>query len=146
MNRPLRSCALCERGALADWVIHESDHWRVVVNRNQNLLGKVMIVLHRHEESVALLTQAEWADLQGQIQWTVTGLTRAFAPDHFNHVFLQNQDRHVHLHVIPRYAGQREFLGARFVDPGYPGHYGLGDERIVESDFAQRIAGALGDR
>jgi diadenosine tetraphosphate (Ap4A) HIT family hydrolase len=57
-------------------------------------------------------------------------LRSAFAPDHFNYAFLQNQDRHVHLHVIPRYAAPREVSGVVFDDPDYPDHYAVpGRER-----------------
>jgi diadenosine tetraphosphate (Ap4A) HIT family hydrolase len=48
------------------------------------------------------------------VQRTTERLRRAFAPDHFNYAFLQNQDRHVHQHVIPRYAAR---LGHRLRRP-----------------------------
>jgi diadenosine tetraphosphate (Ap4A) HIT family hydrolase len=47
----------------------------------------------------------------------------AFQPDHFNYAFLQNQDRQVHLHIIPSYAAGRSFAGVTFEDPDYPDHY-----------------------
>jgi hypothetical protein len=47
------------------------------------------------------VSAAEWLELHTQVQRTSERLRRAFAPDHFNYAFLQNQDRHVHLHVIP---------------------------------------------
>jgi diadenosine tetraphosphate (Ap4A) HIT family hydrolase len=50
-------------------------------------------------------------------------LTAALQPDHFNYAFLQNQDRQVHLHVIPRYATSRSCAGETFEDPDYPDHY-----------------------
>ena len=45
-------------------------------------------------------------------------LRRAFAPDHFNYAFLQNQNRHVHLHVIPRYATDLRCTGPAFRGSG----------------------------
>ena len=54
-------------------------------------------------------------------------LQSAFQPDHINYVFLQNQDRHVHLHMMPRYASPRHFAGQSFNDLGYPGHYTIDD-------------------
>lgn len=57
-------------------------------------------------------------------RWT-RKLDGAFSPDHYHYAFLQNADRHVHLHVIPRYAGPRKFAGERFVDPDWPGHYAV---------------------
>ena len=43
-------------------------------------------------------------------------LTDLFNPDQFNYSFLMNLDAHIHLHMIPRYKGDRNFGGVRFVD------------------------------
>ncbi|MGH9174296.1 MAG: HIT family protein, partial [Vicinamibacterales bacterium] len=127
-------CVLCS--PMLAPVIAESRDWRLVLNRNQRLLGACMLVLRRHEEQVVRLTADEWADPRDQIGRATGTLAAVFRPDHFNYAFLQNQDRHVHLHVIPRYAAERVFSGLTFSDPDYPGHYtpdvsrGLTDEQM----------------
>jgi len=104
-------------------VVHESRLWLTVINRNQNLLGKTFIALRRHEEEVARLTVQEWTELLDEIRWVTKRVRQAFAPDHFNYAFLMNLDRHVHLHVIPRYVGTRGLVGVEFTDPDYPDSY-----------------------
>ena len=123
-------------------VVHQSQYWRVAINRNQNLLGKLLISLLRHEEAVTALTADEWSDLHAEIRWATGRLRLAFAGDHFNYAFLQNQDRHVHLHV-PRYASPRALAGETFTDTSYPGHYVLGTEKLVGPDVIDRIDRAL---
>jgi diadenosine tetraphosphate (Ap4A) HIT family hydrolase len=102
-------CVLCspELGP----VLAGSPFWRLVLNRNQNLVGKCMLVTRRHVEVVDQLTAAEWSDLAELLRRATAALRQAMQPDHFNYAFLQNQDRHVHLHVIPRYAGPRCIAG-----------------------------------
>jgi diadenosine tetraphosphate (Ap4A) HIT family hydrolase len=117
----MSECVLC-RPDLGP-VVAESTYWRLVINFNQNYLGKCMWVLNRHCEHIADLLPPEWADLHPQIAKSRHVLTRAFSPDHFNHVFLQNQDRHVHMHIVPRYRSSRSFQGALFTDEEWPGHY-----------------------
>ena len=78
-------------------------------NYNQNLLGKLLIVLKRHEEQVAKLSAAEWHELHAQVQRTTEQLRSAFAPDSFSYAILQNQDRHIHLQGL-RLAQQRADL------------------------------------
>ncbi|HZS30577.1 MAG TPA: HIT family protein [Gaiellaceae bacterium] len=138
-------CALC-RPQLLTPVLRESASWRIAVNRNQNLLGKLIIALRRHEESVAQLTPEEWSELREELRWAVDRLNAAFQPDHFNCAFLQNQDRHVHLHVIPRYAGPRTLAGLEFTDSDWPDHYQPGVEFIAPSDVIAAIAGAVAAR
>jgi diadenosine tetraphosphate (Ap4A) HIT family hydrolase len=135
-------CALCRRVLLTP-IVRESTHWRIAINRNQNLLGKIFIALLRHEELVADLTTAEWSDLRDELRWAFDRLDGAFRPDHFNCAFLQNQDRHVHLHVIPRYATTRMCAGREFADPDWPDHYRPGVEYIAPPDVIAAIAEAL---
>ena len=135
-------CALCE-ARLQTPVIRETDCWRIALNRNQNLLGKTMIVLSRHEEAVTALSPREWRELHAEVVWLTHRLEAAFSPDHFNHAFLQNADRHVHLHVIPRYAERRRFDGDEFTDPDYPIHYTPGVERRLDADAYAAIAAAI---
>ena len=119
----MKHCNLCDTNLGP--VIAGSAYWQLVLNRNQSLLGKCFLALRRHLEVVPQLSLAEWADLHVQLVQATKVLTLAFQPDHFNYAFLQNQDRHIHLHVIPRYGGPRVFAGVIFDDPDYPSHYGV---------------------
>jgi diadenosine tetraphosphate (Ap4A) HIT family hydrolase len=138
------NCILCT-AQLDTPVIRESQYWRTVINRNQNLLGKLFIALRRHEEDVTWVTTDEWDELRGEIRWATERLTHAFAPDHFNYSFLMNVDRHVHLHVIPRYVGVRSFAGLEFSDPDYPDAYRLVPSRadVAGTDLIAGVAAAL---
>jgi diadenosine tetraphosphate (Ap4A) HIT family hydrolase/predicted kinase len=119
----MEQCNLCD--ADLGPIIAESTCWRLVLNRNQNCLGKCFLVLRRHLEAVPQLSPAEWTDLHDQLAQATHVLTLALQPDHFNYAFLQNQDRHIHLHIIPRYSAPRVFGGVTFDDPDYPGHYAV---------------------
>jgi hypothetical protein len=55
--------------------------WTVAVNRNQNLLGKTVLVVNRPVESVTALRPDEWADLHRQIARVTVALDELFEPD-----------------------------------------------------------------
>jgi diadenosine tetraphosphate (Ap4A) HIT family hydrolase len=136
-------CPLC--GTLLTTVLGETRYWRTALNTNQQLLGQAIIVLRRHEESVAALTADEWIDLRSELIRMTTALDQAFQPDHYNYAFLQNQDRHVHLHVFPRYATARWIGGAEFTDPAYPDHYRVpSPTRTVDAAVMAATEAALG--
>jgi diadenosine tetraphosphate (Ap4A) HIT family hydrolase len=136
-------CPLC--GTLLTSVLHETRFWRTALNVNQQLLGQSIIVLRRHEESVAALTPDEWMDLRSELIHTTTALDKAFQPDHYNYAFLQNQDRHVHLHVFPRYAKTRRIGAEEFTDPDYPDHYRVpSPSRTVGAEVMALTEAALG--
>lgn len=121
MAQPPATAIVLEPGS----IIERGEHWILALNRNQNLLGKTMLVAARPVARVSALAPQEWADLHVQLRRLTAALERVFQPDHFNYAFLQNADRQVHLHVIPRYAAPRAFEGLTFSDPDYPNHYAV---------------------
>lgn len=123
------ACSLCDPSLGP--VITEGQYWRLVLNHNQNLLGKCFLAMRRHVEEIHNIAEDEWLELHREITAATNALALAFDPDHFNYAFLQNQDRHVHLHVIPRYASARMFAGRQFEDPDYPDHYAVPAPTII---------------
>ena len=107
-------CHLCQ--SLPGYEVWEGMHWRLAVNYNQNTLGKCFLILKRHDEDICDLTSDELADLWAAIRRVRDALRARFQPDRVNYSFLMNQDRHVHLHVIPRYDTPRTFAGMTFLD------------------------------
>lgn len=135
-------CVLCsdELGP----VLAGGTFWRVVLNRNQNLIGKCMLVTRRHVEAVDQLTAAEWEELGDQLGRAAAALRKVTQPDHFHYAFLQNRDRHVHLHIIPRYAAPRRVAGLHVDDPDYPGHYAVpAPERRLTRDQTEQLVTLL---
>ena len=116
----LQNAHLFLRRPLLSPVIHHSNHWLLVLNFNQNLLGKCFLALRRHAESIVDLTTDEWGHLHDQVSRATGMLTAAFRPEHFNYAFLQNQDPHVHLHILPRYARSISYQGLTF-EADFPG-------------------------
>ncbi len=121
------SCVLCQ--PLEKHEIFATDLWRVIVNLNQNKLGKVMVCLMRHAEDICELTDAELLELWDVIRRTKSILDSLFQPDHYNYSFLMNLDSHVHLHIIPRYETARVFEGADFNDSDEIAENRLSEER-----------------
>jgi diadenosine tetraphosphate (Ap4A) HIT family hydrolase len=126
-------------GLLPETVIEERAVWTLAVNRNQNLLGKCMVVLRRPCTAVTDLEAEEWAALRDDLQRLVPALERLFRPDRFNHAFLMNEEAWVHLHVVPRYAGPRTWRGHRFTDEHWGRVFG-GEPRILPPGELELLA------
>jgi diadenosine tetraphosphate (Ap4A) HIT family hydrolase len=105
-------------------------------------LGKVFLLLQRHETDVTRLTDLEQQELWHVMTTTKKALSSHFAPDHFSFAFLMSIDPHVHLHVVPRYATPRTFAGQEFVD-GQFGHMFGSPERVVSIDFRVQLVETL---
>jgi diadenosine tetraphosphate (Ap4A) HIT family hydrolase len=116
--------------------------WTLAVNRNQNLIGKTMLVANRHVESVTALHQEEWLDLHHQISRVTAALDQLFQPEQYNHAFLMNADAQVHLHVVPRYQAERTWNGHTFTDPHYGELYGT-EQRLLPAAHLTALAAAI---
>ena len=68
-------------GLLPETLVTAGPLWTVAVNRNQNLLGKTVLVVNRPVESVTALRPDEWADLHRQIARVTVALDELFEPD-----------------------------------------------------------------
>jgi diadenosine tetraphosphate (Ap4A) HIT family hydrolase len=124
---------------LPETVIEQSALWTLAVNRNQDLLGKSMIVLHRPCTAVIDIEPAEWVSLRTELRRLVPAVGRLFRPDQFNFAFLMNLDAQVHLHVIPRYAGPRRWRGREFTDARWGRAIGQ-EQRILDRPELARLA------
>lgn len=59
---------------------------------------------------------ADFAEVVKDIETTL----KIFSYDRINYLMLMMKDRHVHFHIIPRYASYRDFAGLRWTDEGWP--------------------------
>jgi diadenosine tetraphosphate (Ap4A) HIT family hydrolase len=135
-------CVFCDHRIPPTDYVSTWSYWQVIINHNQDYLGKVMLVLLRHETDVTSLKEAEQDEFWQLLAVVRKSLLTLFQPDHFNYAFLMNGDHHVHFHVIPRYATSREFANLIFTDGQLGEHYQLRDN-IVDVKVRQNLAEAL---
>ena len=129
---------------LPETVIEERQLWTLAVNRNQNLLGRSMIVLRRDCTAVVDVQDHEWANLGHELRRLVGALAALFNPDQLNYAFLMNVDAQVHLHVIPRYATARRWRDLVFEDV----HCGIAfghEQQVLDSDALTALTGQVRD-
>lgn len=120
-------------------VIDDAPNWTLAVNRNQNLLGKVMLAARRPVTSVVDLRAEEWLELHHEIARVCAALDALFQPDQYNHAFLMNVDAEVHLHIVPRYRHDRQWKGMVFADPAFGGLFGT-EQRVLGPDMLAALA------
>jgi diadenosine tetraphosphate (Ap4A) HIT family hydrolase len=119
--------------------IRRSRLWTLALNRNQNLLGKCLVIANRPCDSVLELHPDEWSSLFDHLRQLTAALDTLFAPDAYNHAFLMNIDPQVHLHVIPRYASTRIWEDMQFHDPHWGGLFGT-EQRLLSPEHLSRLS------
>lgn len=122
-----------------DTVIHQYDHWSVLLRPAQLTLGALVLVAHEPVHAFSELSPASFVELHqvtGQIE---SALQKAFQYDKLNYLMLMMVDPDVHFHVIPRYAQAREFSGKTFYDAGWPGVPDFSKINEIDSHLNQQI-------
>ncbi len=129
-------------------VIKEYTYWTVQVHENQSYLGRCIIACKR-EDALHLTdaTPEEWSELQTILKELKAASEKGFQPDWFNFAFLGNEWRHLHGHLVPRYASARTFMGMNFEDKRFGTNFQTDPtfttpEEIIQS-VKQRMIEAL---
>lgn len=116
-----------EKFRTADLEVLRMEHWTWSVRPAPSTLGAGVLSLNRFAESFGDLTREESSALAEAVRRVESALTRFSAPDRFNYLMLMMVDSHVHFHVIPRYAAERQAAGMDWVDSGWPALPSLND-------------------
>lgn len=120
--------------------IKDYEYWRISVHQNQNYLGRCVVWCNR-EDALDLVdaTIEERGELFIILKDLREALKKVFQPDWFNYAFLGNETRHLHGHVFPRYARERQFTGVTFTDELYGHHYRPGQSVTLADEVYEKI-------
>ena len=129
-----------------DSLVREFEHWVVLVRPGQVTLGSLVLAAKSDVTAYGALPPEAFTE-QGEIVPAIERALRAFVRyEKINYLMLMMVDPNPHFHVLPRYAGEREYEGRAFVDAGWPGppalasHVALSEEEAaaLAADFAAR--------
>ncbi|HLX87318.1 MAG TPA: HIT domain-containing protein [Acidimicrobiales bacterium] len=113
-------CALAESGAPSadNGVVWRGELTFAVVNAYPYASGHLLVLPLRHLSDLTELTAAENAELWASTQAAIGAITTAYDPDGLNmganlgRAAGAGIPKHVHLHVLPRWSGDTNFMTA----------------------------------
>ena len=123
-------CRLPGRPDEESLIIGRSENVYVVLNRFPYTNGHVMIAPFRHVAGPAGLNESERLELWESTAVVQAALQRAMSPDGFNlganlgHVAGAGVPGHFHLHLVPRWSGDANFMTT------------VGETRVLPEDLA----------
>ena len=115
------SCVFCDEAADAldpadSLIIHSGDAAIALVNKYPYSSGHLMVAPRRHVGALSELTGDEVLEIHGQAVTAIETLGAVYGPGGFNlgwnlgRVAGAGIADHVHLHVVPRWAGDTNFM------------------------------------
>lgn len=129
---PVEGCIFCNKIAAEDEVehiLHRSQHVYVTLNRFPYNNGHLMVVPYAHVASQEALPSEALLDLMEIVNRALAALRKAYNPSAFNlganlgAAAGAGIAEHFHFHVVPRWAGDANFMTA------------VGDTRVIPASL-----------
>src|SRR4051812_6821602 len=124
-------------------LVHEFEHWLVLVRPAQVTLGSLVLAAKSDAIAYGALPRAaftEQADAVAAIERALGAFVRY---ERINYLMLMMVDPYVHFHIIPRYSGSRSWAGLDFPDTGWPGPPQLGGAVSLDPAQVRALADEL---
>lgn len=130
------------------WIVRDYTHWTLYLHTNQCYLGR-MFLWAKREDAVDLadISDSEKNELHEILRSLRRALAGLFKPDLMNYGSLGNVTKHLHVHVVPRYASPRMFDGRQFLDERW-GHnyYPYNREHVTPERTLVKIKEAIAEK
>jgi ATP adenylyltransferase len=128
-------CVFCKCSVRRDdYVLYEGKNVFVIMNRYPYVSGHLMIIPNRHTANYEELSQKERTEMFNLLEISFKALREAMNPAGFNVGMNIGKaagagiEEHIHLHVIPRWEGDTNFMSV------------VGNVRVIPEDVATTAA------
>ena len=101
-------------------LLHEYQYWVVLLRPKQITVGSLVLACKEEATRMSEVSADAFTELKAVTTDLEGALRQAFAFDKINYLCLMMVDKHVHFHVLPRYATPRTACGQEFIDPTWP--------------------------
>jgi ATP adenylyltransferase len=132
-NNSPDGCIFCDAAAKEDGIenliVTRSQHAFVILNRYPYTSGHVMVVPYAHAGAMGELDKETLADVMSLIQQAIAAINKVYKPEGFNiganlgAVAGAGIANHIHFHVVPRWAGDTNFMTS------------VGEARVIPEDL-----------
>lgn len=134
-HEPMKTCFFCQAvhqaNDTANLVIFRGERAFVILNRYPYTSGHLMVVPYDHLPSITQLEPSTRSELMELLNKAEQVVGNVYHPDGFNlganigEVGGAGVPGHVHFHLVPRWAGDTNFMSS------------IGETRVMPEDLAQ---------
>jgi diadenosine tetraphosphate (Ap4A) HIT family hydrolase len=145
-------CEICAvlRDPPSEFVVFQTEWWKVTLNPDQSHLGRVWMTLLEHRAAIPDLTSQQLADFQSAVRRYEIACRAAFGAVLLNLSFLTNNAYkvqpplpHAHWHVRPRYSANVRVGAWTFADWTFGYHYDAQRKWVAPDELLQEVQAQL---
>ena len=120
LSNKTQGCIFCElpkqNNDRENLILYRSAHNFVIMNRYPYNNGHIMVVPYLHSAALDGLSDEILLDFMKVTQHAISSIKKAFMPEGFNvginvgKIAGAGMEEHIHLHMVPRWAGDTSFM------------------------------------
>ncbi len=112
-------CVFCNRVSCDErehYVLYRGQHWYLILNLYPYNSGHILLISNRHQPMLGNCNADELSEMGTLLKVMEATLTEVFHPDGINCGYNGGQSagagipNHLHLHMLPRWAGDTNFM------------------------------------
>ena len=126
--------------------VYDGEFWYVFLSDEQDYIGRCILVLKRHCDSLSELTNGEWVELRMLVCKVETCLKTVLGATLCNWSCLMNNfykdsdpHPHLHIHVRPRYDKPVMLNGSVYIDDEFGHHYAVNKSGTISSEDRKEV-------
>ncbi|AIQ54047.1 HIT family protein [Paenibacillus sp. FSL R7-0331] len=104
----------------------------VFLFKEQTHKGRCNVVYKDHVKELFQLSPEELAAFMGDVQKAAAAIDQAFGPDKLNYGAYGDKLHHLHMHIVPKYEGGKDWGSTFEMNPG--------QTYLPDEEYAERIA------
>ncbi|MBO4887190.1 MAG: HIT family protein [Firmicutes bacterium] len=128
------------------YLLYDTGCWSVFLADEQDYIGRCILVLKRHCNSLSELKDNEWGELHDLICQVETCLKAVLGATLCNWSCLMNDfykesepDPHLHIHVRPRYNKPLILNGNTYTDSEFGHHYAVNKSMEISAEDKEKV-------
>lgn len=124
-------------------LVAEYEYWLVLLRPAQPTLGSLVLAAKGEHRAFSDLPPPAFEEMHGVVGAIEDALGKAVEYERINYLMLMMVDPHVHIHVIPRYDGERSYGAITIGDAGWPKTPALGEAVTLDPAQTEALAAWL---
>lgn len=116
------SCIYCEENSSGTNLIRIGKVRRhtLYLHWDQTYPGRCILAAEQHKKKVTDLSKEEYIELCDEVYTAAKVLSSIFSPDKINYVILGDCSEHLHVHIVPKYKGRKNWGELFEMNEKYP--------------------------
>ena len=125
--------------------ILSGNYWDVFLHQDQTALGRLYFWYKKEAGDLLDVPKEALIEFHEMGKKIKFALSKAFHPDLYNYLSLNNVTRHLHIHLIPRYSKKIKLFGLVFEDSSFGKSYKRNPDFLVDEETLIQIKEKIKD-